>query len=144
MIEFLTGPIMLCERWYFIQMNNVIFVVKGQRTKCDVCQHPAITLNRTKGGGWLNVSDDVSVHTQIHASVHTVTLQHLYIHTLRHMLIMHKDSFYLTFWGHLCVTLIIMWHDHQIPFQLETLYIQLLAYLWLCKMLTKSISGNCD
>lgn len=56
MIEFLTGPIMLCEHWYFIQMNNIICVFKGQRTKCDVCQHPAITFNKTEGGGWVDVS----------------------------------------------------------------------------------------
>ena len=73
-------------------MNNVVFVVKGQRTKCDVCQHPAIPFNRTKGGGRLNVSDDVSAHTQIHASVHIVTLEHLYTHALFHILIIHEDN----------------------------------------------------
>lgn len=40
---------MLFELRYFIQMNNIIRVVKGQRTKCDVCLHPAITFNRTDG-----------------------------------------------------------------------------------------------
>lgn len=73
-------------------MNNVICVVKGQRTKCDVCQHPAITFNRTEGGGWLNVSDDVSmaVHTQIYACAHTVTLELLYMSRLFQILIIHK------------------------------------------------------
>lgn len=90
MIEFLKGPIMLCERQYIIQMNNIIFVVYAQRTICDVCQHPAITFNRTEAGGWLNVSDDAAVQTQIQASAHT--LEHLCIRTLCHIVIMHGDS----------------------------------------------------
>lgn len=79
MIEFLTGPIMLCEHWYFIQMNNVICVVKGQRTKSDVCQHPAIPFNRTGGGGGgrANGTDVASVLAQDHGTpLHTHNGRH--------------------------------------------------------------------
>lgn len=57
MIEFLTGSIMPCERsllllfFFPIQMINVIRLVREQRTKCEVCQHPAITFISTGGGG---------------------------------------------------------------------------------------------
>lgn len=77
MIEFLTGPIMLCEQRYFIQMNNIICVVKGQRTKCDVCLHPAITFNRADGGegeGELSVRNEIAVHAG--SCKCAVTVQH--------------------------------------------------------------------
>ena len=92
MIEFLAGPIMPRERRYFIQMNTVICVVKGRRTICSVCQLPAITFNRTEGGGRLNVSDDVSAYTDSSKGTHTVTLEHLYINTVCYILIIHQDN----------------------------------------------------
>lgn len=92
MIEFHTGPIMLCEHWYFIQMNNVIHVVKGQRTKWDVCQHPAITFNRSEERGWLNVSDDCVHADSCRCTCSHTILQDSYISKRHYIPIIHKDN----------------------------------------------------
>lgn len=60
-------------------MNNVICVVKGQRTKCEVCQHPAITFNRTEAGGRLDVSGDAYTQSRMCAYSYTRTPLHMQI-----------------------------------------------------------------
>lgn len=66
-------------------MNNVIRLVRGQRTKCEVCQHPAIIFISTGGGGQL--SDGVPVFAEIHASV----IAHSHICSSGHVLLIHEQ-----------------------------------------------------
>ena len=78
---------MLCEHRHFIQMNNVICVAKGQRTKCDVCLYPHLTGLMWRG--WLTVSDGVAVHF-IQMCIKLQTVQNSCTSIRCHILIIHE------------------------------------------------------
>lgn len=73
-------------------MNNVIHVVKGQRIKWDVCQHPAITFNRSEERGWLNVSVDCVHIDSCKSYAYTIFQKKLYISKSHCTPMVHKDN----------------------------------------------------